>query len=65
MTAWEYLIVALPDFAAAKDMQGASASVTMLNAEGLAGWEAVGMTALGEHRFAVLLKRPLSEPTGD
>ena len=62
---WEYLIVALPDFAPAKDAQGASASVAMLNHEGLEGWEAVGMTALGEHRCAVLLKRRLQAADGD
>jgi hypothetical protein len=31
----------------------------MLNGEGAHGWEAVGMTALGEGSYAVLLKRPI------
>ena len=55
MTEWEYLIVALPDFKAATSNQGQSDSVTMLNKEGRNGWEAVGMTALGDGRVAVLM----------
>ncbi len=54
---WEYLIVALPVFESAKDEQGRSASVSMLNREGRNGWEAVGMTALPDGTVAVLLKR--------
>ena len=57
MTAWEYLIVALPNFEPAATNQGESASVTMLNREGRNGWEAVGMTALVDGRVAVLMKR--------
>lgn len=57
-SAWEYLIVSLPSFGPAQTMQGQSASVSMLNHEGQQGWEAVGMTALGEGAVAVLLKRP-------
>ena len=57
MTAWEYLIVALPDFESAAARQGESASVTMLNREGRNGWEAEGMTALPDGRVAVLMKR--------
>jgi hypothetical protein len=57
VSAWEYLIVALPDFKAATPMTGQSDSVTMLNNEGDRGWEAVGMTALGDGRVAVLMKR--------
>ena len=59
MTTWEYLIVSLPEFETAKAAPGGSASVTMLNREGGDGWEAVGMTALGDGSFAVLLKRPI------
>ena len=55
---WEYLIVALPDFGVATSSQGESASVEMLNREGAAGWEAVGMTSLAGGHVAVLLKRP-------
>jgi hypothetical protein len=58
MTPWEYLIVALPEFQPPTTAPGASASVQMLNEEGAAGWEAVGMTALGGSSVAVLLKRP-------
>lgn len=58
MIVWEYLIVALPDFGVATTSQGESASVTMLNREGAAGWEAVGMTSLDGGHVAVLLKRP-------
>ncbi len=58
MTAWEYLIVALPAFGTAVETQGASASVVALNQEGNAGWEAVGMTALADGTVAVLMKRP-------
>ena len=57
MTTWEYLIVSLPTFEAAKSAPGGSASVAMLNREGADGWEAVGMTALGDGSFAVLMKR--------
>jgi hypothetical protein len=58
MVAWEYLIVALPAFAAPTRAPGASASVAALNGEGSQGWEAVGMTALPDGTVAVLLKRP-------
>ena len=58
MTTWEYLIVSLPKFHEARAEQGESASVTMLNVEGSRGWEAVGLTAMGDGNFAVLLKRP-------
>ena len=57
MSAWEYLIVALPAFKAATTTQGQSDSVAALNHEGAAGWEAVGMTALGDGHVAVLMKR--------
>jgi hypothetical protein len=59
MDTWEYLIVSLPAFEPAKASQGDSAAVAMLNREGSKGWEAVGMTPLGDGRFAVLLKRPV------
>ena len=59
MTSWEYLIISLPEFAPAKPAQGESASVATLNREGVAGWEAVGMNALRDGSFAVLLKRPV------
>jgi len=58
MTRWEYLIISLPDFEAAKAVQGGSASVARLNREGADGWEALGMTALPDGHFAVLLKGP-------
>jgi hypothetical protein len=58
MTAWEYLIVALPAFDAPTSAPGASASVAALNGEGDQGWEAVGMTSLTGGTVAVLLKRP-------
>lgn len=57
MTAWEYLIVSLPAFEAAKATQGHSAAVEMLNREGADGWEAIGMTTLPDASVAVLLKR--------
>ena len=57
MDTWEYLIVSLPHFEGAKPAQGESPAVKMLNREGDKGWEAVGMTALGDGTFAVLLKR--------
>jgi len=57
VTGWEYLIVSLPAFAAAKQTQGQSASVDVLNREGAAGWEAVGMSTLTDSSVAVLLKR--------
>ena len=58
-TTWEYLIVSLPKFHEARAEQGESASVSMLNVQGSRGWEAVGMTPMGDGSFAVLLKRPL------
>ncbi len=57
VSTWEYLIVALPAFKEATPIQGQSDSVAVLNAEGSEGWEAVGMTALGNGHVAVLLKR--------
>ena len=60
MSAWEYLIVALPTFKTATTERGESESVVMLNHEGRAGWEAVGMTSLEGGDMAVLMKRPAS-----
>jgi hypothetical protein len=60
VTRWEYLIISLPEFEPAKAAQGESASVTTLNREGVDGWEALGMTALADGSFAVLLKRPVA-----
>ena len=57
MNRWEYLIVALPAFEAAKTTQGHSAAVDMLNREGDTGWEAVGMSTLADASVAVLMKR--------
>ena len=59
VTVWEYLIVSLPEFEPARAAQGESSAVMLLNREGDNGWEAVGMTALGDAGFAVLLKRPV------
>ena len=59
MTAWEYLILSLPEFRPPTAAPGASDSVAMLNREGAAGWEAVGMTSLGNGTVAVLVKRPV------
>jgi hypothetical protein len=59
VSAWEYLIVSLPEFEPARAAQGESAAVMLLNREGDSGWEAVGMTALRDAGFAVLLKRPV------
>lgn len=57
MTAWEYLIVSLPAFGAARSVQGESTAVDILDHEGAAGWEAVGMSTLPDASVAVLLKR--------
>jgi len=56
---WEYLIVALSEFAPATAAPGASDAVNVLNREGADEWEAVGLTPLGDGTFAVLMKRPL------
>lgn len=61
MAHWEYLIVALPQFAAPTSVPGGSAAVDALNREGREGWEAVGMTALADGTVAVLLKRPVED----
>lgn len=61
MTGWEYLIVSLPAFEAAKATQGHSAAVDVLNRDGAAGWEAIGMSTLADATVAVLLKRPTSD----
>lgn len=58
MVTWEYLIIALPAFHEPKKALGESAAVTALNREGKLGWEAVGMTQLGDGTVAVLFKRP-------
>jgi hypothetical protein len=63
MSTWEYLIVALPAFKTAVAIQGQSDSVLALNQEGAQGWEAVGMTALGDGHVAVLMKRELRPTT--
>jgi hypothetical protein len=62
MTGWEYTIIALPRFAEPTTTRDAAGSpaVNLLNAEGKAGWEAVGMTALTDGTIAVLMKRPRS-----
>jgi len=61
VTGWEYLIVSLPAFEAAKYTQGQSAAVDVLNREGAIGWEAVGMSTLTDASVAVLLKRRTTE----
>jgi len=58
MTAWEYLIIALPTFEAPTATRGGSAAVHTLDDLGGQGWEAVGMTVLADGNVAVLLKRP-------
>ena len=50
--------MSLPAFEAAKVTQGHSPAVDVLNQEGRDGWEAVGMSVLGDGSVAVLLKRP-------
>jgi hypothetical protein len=62
MSAWEYLIVSLPEFEPARAAQGESSAVMLLNHEGGNGWEAVAMTPLRDGSFAVLLKRPVKGP---
>ena len=57
MTTWEYLIVSLPAFEAARTTQGHSAAVDVLDREGANGWEAIGMTVLADGSVAVLMKR--------
>ena len=61
MTSWEYLIVSLPPFEAARSTQGHSPAVAMLDREGRAGWEAVSLSTLQDGSVAVLLKRPCSD----
>lgn len=62
MSGWEYLIVALPPLGAGKPTPGQSAAVEVLNREGRAGWEAVGMSTLDDSSMAVLLKRHRHDP---
>jgi hypothetical protein len=61
VTRWEYLIISLPAFEPAKATQGQSAAVDMLDREGGAGWEAVGMSMLADASVAVLLKRGIAD----
>jgi len=63
MTAWEYLVVAIPPFGVARTSQGESSAVDALNREGIDGWEAVGLTVLPDGSAAVLMKRPLDTPS--
>ena len=58
MTAWEYLIIALPAFEAPTLTRGESAAVHTLDELGDQGWEAVGMTVVADGNVVVLLKRP-------
>lgn len=51
------MILALPAFQPAAATRGQSDAVHALNREGTEGWEAVGMTALGDGHVAVLMKR--------
>lgn len=60
MPAWEYLIIALPQFEAPTARPGGSAAAVALNREGEQGWEAVGMTTLSDGSIAVLMKRATS-----
>ena len=60
MTRWEYLLLALPAFAAPTVRRGDSAAVRALDDVGEQGWEAVGITELGGETVAVLLKRAKS-----
>ena len=62
MTAWEYMILALPPFEAPTASREPSEAVRTLNDEGARGWEAVGMTVLADGRAAVLCKRVMPEP---
>ena len=57
MTVWEYSVVSLPRFADPTTSTEPSAAVEVLNEQGAAGWEAVGMTVLANGSIAVLLKR--------
>ncbi len=61
MSRWEYVIISLPEFQPPTNVPGSSAAVEALNREGRMGWEAVGMTLLGNGHVAVLLKRPAEE----
>lgn len=61
VTGWEYLVVSLPAFGAAKSAQGESEAVDILDREGAAGWEAVAMSTLPDASVAVLMKRRSSE----
>ncbi len=61
MTAWEYMIVALPQFEAPTASREPSQAVRVLNDEGARGWEAVGMTVLADGRVTVLCKRALTD----
>jgi hypothetical protein len=61
MTAWEYMLVALPHFEPPTSSRATSASIRMLNDEGGEGWEAVSMVVLPTESVAVLLKRPRDE----
>ena len=58
MTAWEYLVFALPTFVTPTSHRGESAAVQALDELGAEGWEAVGMTELTDGSVTVLLKRP-------
>ena len=61
MNAWEYMIIALPEFEAPTASREPSDAVRTLNDEGARGWEAVGMTVLAGGRVAVLCKRALPD----
>lgn len=61
MTAWQYMIIALPEFEEPTASRGLSDAVRTLNNDRARGWEAVGMTVLGDGRVAVLCKRPLPD----
>jgi hypothetical protein len=58
MTAWEYLIIAMPAFEAPTLTRGESAAVQTLDDLGDQGWEAISMTVVADGNVVVLLKRP-------
>ena len=61
MTFWEYRVVSLPRFEDPSTSTEPSAAVEVLNEQGAAGWEAVGMTVLVNGSIAVLLKKPKTD----
>ncbi|HAY67776.1 hypothetical protein N8Z08_01440 [bacterium] len=60
-TNWEYRVTSIAASELSTATPGATAAVAHLNAHGMQGWEAVGLTTLAGGECAILMKRELAK----